>query len=320
MSSPNKTLSTLRPDLGSFMEMDVAADQAGFIAGGVLPVLNVAKQTGYFGKLRREDMLQTRDTQRAPGGGYARQQFKFTDDSFTCVEHGAEEPVDDRESEMYSDYFDAESLAAIRARDAVLRNREIRVADAIFNTTTWTATSVTNEWDDLTNATPIDDVEGRVQALYDAGVVANTLIVTWKVFRNLRNCQQIRDRIDSSGAGDRSLASDISAAKLAEIFDLDRVLVGRGIKNTANQGQSVSLTPIWSNEYAAVCRTATSNDIREPCVGRTFHWSEDGSTFGGTIESYRDESVRSDIIRVREDTDENIIYTTALELLDNITT
>mgnify|MGYP007073203575 FL=1 len=38
------------------------------------------------------------------------------------------------------------------------------------------------------------------------------------------------------------------------------------------------------------------------------------------VESYRDESVRSDIIRSRHDVDEIVLYAEAADLMDNITT
>ena len=104
------------------------------------------------------------------------------------------------------------------------------------------------------------------------------------------------------------------------MFDLRQVLIGDAQKQNAKEGQASSLTDVWSNEYAAVCKVAQTNDIREVCVSRTFHWASDGSQIGGVMESYRDETVRSDIIRARMDTQEKIIYTPALQLLDNITT
>jgi hypothetical protein len=69
-----------------------------------------------------------------------------------------------------------------------------------------------------------------------------------------------------------------------------------------------------------VCRIATSNDLQDPCVGRTLHWAADGSTIGGTVESYREESKRGDVIRVRHDVDEVVLYTEMGHLLSNITT
>ena len=322
MPSPASSLATQRPDLAeSFMEFDLEMDAQGFIANQVFPVVEVAKQSGNFGKIPIEQLLQERDTKRAPGSGYARGNFTFDDATYACNEHGAEEPVDDREAAMYADYFDAELIATQRAYSAVLRNAEKRVADALFNTSTFTPTTITHEWDDAANAVPLTDVETAVQAIYDAsGLWANALIINRKVFRNLRNCSQIIDRINSAGAGNPSKASDVTVQMLAQAFDLDNIIVAGGSRNTANEGQSASVGQIWSGEYAMVAKIATSGDFREPCVGRTFHWSEDGSSIGGTVETYRDESVRADITRVRHDVDEIVLYPEAAKLLDNITT
>ena len=65
---------------------------------------------------------------------------------------------------MYADFFDAELIATQRAMSSVLVNHEKRLASLLFNTGTWTPTSVTHEWDDATNRKPVDDVEARVQS------------------------------------------------------------------------------------------------------------------------------------------------------------
>lgn len=326
MPSPSTSLATLRPDIaGSLMEFDLAMDRAGFIWNRVLPVFEVQKSSGKFGRIPVEQLLQNRDTKRAAGAGYSRGKFTFTDDSYATEEHGAEEPVDDREAKMYADYFSAEAIAAQRAYDVVLRNAERRVADLIFNASTWTGgdltTAVSNEWDDHGTATPIDDVEAAVLKVYDnSGMWPNSLVINRKVFRNLRQCEQIIERIASSGAGNPTKASDVTTAMLAAVFDLPNIIVGGSSKNTASEGQPAGFGQIWSDEYAMVCRIASGNDIKEPCIGRVFHWGEDGSSVMGTVESYRDETVRSDIMRVRHDVDEKVLYAEMGHLLSNITT
>jgi hypothetical protein len=325
MPSPSGSLATLRPDLaGSFMEFDLEMDRRGFIGQRVLPVLEVPKASGTFGIIPIEQLLQNRETARAPGSGYSRGQFTFDDVSFSCSEHGAEEPVDDRESALYSNYFDAEQVAAMRAYDVVLRNQEKRVASLLFNSTTYTGasltTAVSTEWSTAATATPISDVEAAVRKVYtNTGLWANALIISKIVFRNLRLCASVKDAIAASGAGMPTRAQDITTAMLAAVFDLDYILVGGSTKNTAGEGQTATPDQIWDDEYAMVCRIATSNDIKEPCIGRTFHWGEDGSNIGGTVETYRDESVRSDIVRVRHDVQEKILYTEMGHLLSNIT-
>jgi hypothetical protein len=326
MPAPSSSLATLRPELaGSLEEFNLAMDREGFIAHRVLPVFEVMVASGVFGRIPIEQLLQNRETSRAPRAGYSRGTYQFTTDSFACKEYGAEEPVDDREAKLYANYFDAEMIATQRAIDAVMRDAERRVSALIFNATTWTGsdltTGVTDEWDDLTNATPITDVEAAVRKVYaNTGLWANALIINRLVFRNLRNCAKVIDRIMSLGAGNPAKPSDVTTQMLAQVFDLPYILVAGGTENTKEEGLSFVGSPLWSNEYAMVARIATTNDISEPCLGRTFHWSADGSTVGGTIESYRDETIRANVIRARHDVHEKVLYVECGHLLSNITT
>jgi len=326
MPSPSSSLATLRPDLAaSFMEFDLAMDRAGYISQRLMPVLEVASAAGNFGKIPIEQLLQSPDTSRAPGSGYSRGKFTFLPDTFATKEQGWEEPIDDNEAEMYANYFDAEHVSTMRAFHFVLQAQEQRVADLLFNATTYTGaaltTAVTNEWDDLPNATPIVDVEAAVRKVYSGtGLWPNALVINRRVFRNLRQCDEIIERIAGLGAGAPTKASDITAAQLAQVFDLEQVLVAGGSKNSANEGQAATPTQIWSDEYAAVGRICRSNDIREPGLGRILHWGQDGSQVGGTVETYRDERIRGDVVRVRHQVQEKILYTETFHLLSNITT
>lgn len=325
MPTPSSALATQRPDLASsFEEFDLMMDAAGFIGQQVLPIVNVNKQSGNFGKIPIEQLLQNRSTDRASGSGYNRGQFKFEPATYATKEHGIEEPIDDREAQMYADYFDAEMVSAARAYRAVIEAQERRIADLVFNATTWTGaaltTGITHEWDDATNATPIANVEAAVQKVYDgSGLWPNALIINRKVFRNLRQCNEIIDRVKYQGFVD-ARPGNITVQALAQVFDLDRIIVAGGTKNTAKEGQAASLSPIWSGEYAMVARVATTNDFREPCIGRTFHWSGDGSSVDGRIETYRDETIRADVVRIRHDVHEVVLYPQAAHLLSNITT
>ncbi len=323
MPAPSTALSTLRPDIaGSLVEFDLAMDRANFVWNRVLPVFEVPTAAGKFGRIPVEQLLQTRETVRSNSGGYSRGSFTFTDDSFATTEYGAEERVDDRQAKMYRTYFEAETIAAQRAMDAVLRNAEIRVANAVFNATTFTSftTAVGTEWSNAASGTPITNVEAAVRSVWNqCGMWANALVINRHVFRNLRNSAQIQDRIEASGAGSPAKASDITTAMLAAVFDLDYVIVAGGTTNSAKEGQTASFGKIWSDEYAMVCRVATTNDISEPCLGRVFHWGEDGSQVMGTFETYRDETVRGDIVRARHDVQEKILYTECGHLLSNST-
>lgn len=323
MGSPSSSLATLRPDLGGFEEFDLEADRRGFIAHRIYPVLEVGLAGDAIPKVTLESLLRNVDTTRAPRAAYGRDNWEFTTDSYATVEHGWEEPIDDGEARKYRHYFDFEQVAASRCMDAVLRHMERRVAAAVFNATTFASytTAVTNEWDDLTNADPVEDIETAKESVWSqCGLDANALIISKPVFNNLRRCENVIDKIHSEGAGQSILQGRVNVALLAQAFDLDYVLVAGGTENIANRGQDMSLTRIWSDEFAMICKVATTQDMREPCIGRTFHWDEDGSSIMGTYETYRDEIRRSDVVRARNQTDEKMLYVQAGHLLSNITT
>lgn len=319
MPSPTSSLATLRPDLAaSFEAFDLEAEKMNYIAPRVAPTITVAKPSGTFGKIPLDQLLVQADTKRMPGSGYSRGKFNFTPASFACEEHGFEMPVDDREATMYNEYFDAERISARRAFAAVLRNAEMRWAAALFNATTWTGASLYLDtavtWATLATAVPLTDVETAVQAVWNnSGLWPNALIINRKVFRDLRNTTQIIDRVKYQGFMD-ARAGNISVEALSQAFDL-QVIVAGGAKNSALEGQTATPAPIWSNGYAMVARVATTNDPAEPCVARTFSYEEDGGVVDGRFETYRDETVRGDVVRVRHDVDEIVMYAQAAFLL-----
>lgn len=325
MPTPNEALSTLRPDLGgSFEDFDLAMDRLGFIGYRVLPVLEVQRSAGTFGRIPLAQLLKNADVKRNGRSGYPRGDWEFEQETFATKEYGFEEPVDNRDSALYADFFDAEMVSAEIARDTVLREAEKRIAALIFNTSTWTGSTLTTaiaagkEWSNAANATPIDDVEAAVRKVYDlTGMWPNSLILARTTFRNLRNCDQIIDRIASSGAGSPTKASDITAQMLAQVFDLDQILVAGASKNSANEGQAATPVQIWNDDRAMVARLATTNNIKEPCVGRSFHWGQDGSTIGGTMETYDDAQLRGEVVRCRHDVDEKVIEESFGHLITN---
>lgn len=328
MPSPSTSLATLRPELGTLMEFDLERNRAGFIGYRVLPILNVAKQGGKFGRIPTEQLGKLADVIRTSKGNYNRIAWTFTDDSFATTEYGLEGVVDERNANLYRDYFDAELATARLVLHNVLAKAELRVANAVFNTTTFTGATLTTaiangkEWDNATNALPIDDVFNASQKVRDnCGQYANALIISQKVFRKLQNCDQLIERINSQGAGTPSKPTDITAQMVARCLDLEQVIVGRSSYDTAKEGQVTTFGDIWDDEYAMVCVLAGENDpIEMPSIGRTFHWGEDGSQPGGTIETYESIEVRGEVVRVRHEVQEKVIYPETGHLLSNVHT
>lgn len=313
--TPSNAIENLRPDLqGLFEEFDLEMNLAKMIGLQLAPVIDVGLQAGPFGKITLESLMKQVDTARKTGA-YNETDFEFTDDSYATKENGISVPVDKRNAKIYENYFSAEAIAARLARAKVMQNLEIRIATLLFGGTFNTVAAAT-AWDTVATAVPITDVESAVQRLYDKGIVANCLVVSWKRFRKLRQTVSILERIMSDGAGTPTKAEDVTVAMLKAVFDLPHILVGGSQKSTTKEGQTASLSSVWSDSFAAVTRIAMPGaPIIEPCWARTFHWGEDGSTIGGTMESWYDPNMRGDKVRCRMETHEKVMYTEAVELL-----
>ncbi len=317
MPTPTTALATHRPDLASFVEYDLEASFMGLIGARVFPFFSVGTVAGPFGRVTLESLSKTIGTLRAPGAPYNRSKWQFEEDSYACQEHGAEEPIDDRHRNMYANFFDAEVMATLRARNSVLVNHEKRIKD-ILHTDRSQNTAAAVTWDTPATATPVDNVDTAVRALYDRGIMANALVLGWKAFRNVIRTDQVIALMEASGAGEKAAPGRITADKLAEVRNVDQVIVGSKQENTNLAPASNTLSAIWPEDTAYVTRVAESPDIQEPCCGRTFHWEEDGSEEGGRVEQYRDETVRSEIYRVRMDTQEKLLYGEAIQRITSI--
>lgn len=317
MPRPTSATTVARPDLKSLL-WEYLEKLEDFIGIKVLPYFDVEEQSADYPVIPVEALLNVPETKRAPRGNYQRGDWEFENDNYACVENGWEEPVDDVEANLYARFFDAEQVASIRALNTILRVQEKRIADMLFNASNFTANAITHEWDDATNAVPINDCQTGRKAIRDAcGLEPDTLIIAYSTFLNLGVSAQIVDRIKYTNPAVQR--GDIAPALLAQALGVDRVLVGKPRYNSAKKGQTASLADVWSNEYAMLCVTASANDITQPCVGRTFRWIKETAE-NVMVESYREDQTRSDIIRARQFTDEEIILTAAAYLFSNVTT
>lgn len=321
MPRPTSATTIQRPDLGSIaFEYMLEASRMGFIGLQVMPIFEVPEQSADYPKIPIESLLKLPDTKRAAGGGYNRGDWEFETGTYSCEEHGWEEPVDDTEALLYRRFFDAEEIATMRAMDILLRSHEKRVASAVFNTANITGTAaVTTEWSTVATATPKADVKAGKDAMRAAsGLEPNSLVISKKVFDNLLMSTEIKSYLQYTMP---HLMSTFEQQKqlLARYLDVAQVLVGNAIYDSAAKNKAFTIADIWDDEYALLAvLSAGGPALKEPVLGRTFLWTADSPQVVVT-ESYREEQTRSNIIRVRQNVDEAFIFTGAGYLLSNIT-
>lgn len=322
-----------RPDLGVVVMEYVETQITGFIGLEIMPLFPVAKQSATYPVIPKEALLSIGDVSRSPRGNYNRDDWEYERGLFQTQERGREELLDDSERELFDQEAPgmADFVAARRAYNMIMRSQEKRIADKVFDDSTFSANSVTNEWDDGSNAEPIDDVTAGIKAFRtQCGMLPDALVIAYSTFLDLKNCDQIVNRLKYTFPGID--INRMNSEQLAAVFNVPRVLIGGAVYNSAKKGLTATIADLWSNEYAALVKISSGQDLTEPGLGRTFLWTED-SPANPIVEQYREEKKRSDVFRVRHHVDEaymrsvdtdgstkSDIAAACIYLFDNITT
>lgn len=301
----------VRGDLGVAVDEYRRGPQAfGWIAEKIMPPIFVPMQSSEYPVIPIEAMLSQQDTKRAMRGFYNRSDYETEMGFYSTKENGWEELLDERERKLYATLFDAELIATLRATGIVLRSQEIRVASKLFNAGNFDGGGLGIEWSVLATAKPIDDIAAAKNAVRaKCGMIPDTLVLPYVAFQNMRNTAQVADLLKYTFPGQD--IKSMSAAQLAQVVDVQRILVGDEQVNTAKKGKAAVLGEIWNPEYALLTVTAQTDSVDEPCVGRIFRWDEEsGAGEGGTVvEQYYQDANRSDVYRVRNDSDERLLKT-----------
>lgn len=301
------TRTTPRLDLGvAFMEF--VAAQNYFIGMQLLRLFRTQEQKGVFPAITRECLTRSINTKRAKRSGYNREGIITVDVEYACEEHGLEGALDDSERRLYEKDFDAELNTTLQTGHLLLLAQEVRIATALFNTSTWTGSALYTDNSSAPWDAAATDVVGQVNAAKEkvranTGMKPNALIFSETNKNRLLSNTDIKARIQYVA---RLTEQEILNA-LADIFGVRYVLIGQAVKNTANKGKDFSGSDVWSDDYAMVALIAENEgNLAEPCVGRSMLWAND-SPENTTVEQYREDGIRSDIFRVRQNVDELVI-------------
>lgn len=300
------TYATPRVDIGGAFE-EYQNSQLTLIGLRAMPLLSVDRESGTFSAITREALLRRSSVKRAADGGYNRDTFEAEDVTYSTEEKGLECKSDDSLQRKYANDFDVGRLSAQFVMDKILREQEIAVATALFNATTWSGSDYYTDnsaapWSTTTTDVVSQINAARVKVFTLTGMDPRTLIISYKNALYLTNNDDLVGRATYTGAMGNELG-----AKLAAWLDLDTVLIGNGVYNSADEGRTLSMTNIWSDTYAMLALTAPEGAIgRTPCVGRCPLWTAD-SPVNVMVEQYRDERVRSDVYRVRQYTGVKVI-------------
>jgi len=130
-----------------------------------------------------------------------------------------------------------------------------------------------------------------------------------------RDVQAIIDRLAGSGAGQSTRPDQINEQQLAQVLGVDQVLVAKSISYSGGTVDSV-----FPRDKALLIRTPRTNNLAEPCYGRTFVYSGVWGDFLAMPYTYREEKIACDIVRLAHESQEKVMYSELAQVITGLVT
>ena len=293
--------------------------ETGLIGLSVLPVLNVPVRAGQYPSflLKEGQLLKSEVKNRAPYSAFARGTRSFNQETYAALKYGYEEAVDDTVTADISRFFDAEVIAAKLAKRKLLLAHELRVAAAIFNTNNFTSTNSGTSYTTANLAT-FDvglDVQDAIDRLLAKGESSSNLKVAipYAVWTRIRASTKFQNRLRGVGiTSDTILNASEQAA--ADVFGVKEVCIGRASYDSALEGKAFVAANAWSTDYIWVGSvTDAASGYFGGGAAFTLNWSEYGPAVG--VFTYRDETIKSNIVRAAHHVSEKVVNSNAGQLI-----
>lgn len=305
----------------------------GLIGKKILPDFPVTRRTAHLIKASLADTLGLRILTdkfiRSPGTKFERAVAKFGDDTLTVTLRGMEIVVPNETEMDLAGFLDVESFFCARFGQTSALTQEFLIQSAIFNTTNFGAATnslVAYTFANLATMNPVQDIIASIRRIRAKGEQPNTVAMSGPVWDRVRTCGTTLQFVRGTFNAIAEVTVDAFTSALAS-WGIKQVLIGEGYYNTAADGATPVLTPLWSNTYLWVGKAGQAfgmppkgedmplEGLGVPTlqgVGANIYWEgytpggkiatdENQITFegGNYVESYPQLDIDSMIVRVK---------------------
>jgi hypothetical protein len=255
------------------------------IADQVLPRITVNAREFKWDKHAKSSMFQVPSTLVGRKGSPNEVEFTAVEETASVGDYGLDDvvPVEDVQAAAGKPGLDPLGRAVEGVTNLIMLDREQRAADLVFNPDTYPVAnkvqlSGNDQWNEYAQSAS-DPVADILTAKEAALMPFNTCVMGEAVWFALRRHPKLLAAyfpVNASGGGILSLQ------QFSELFEFERVLVGRAYKATSKPGQTLALGRVWGNHFAMMHQNPLAS-LRGN--GITFGaTAEYGTRFAGTME------------------------------------
>ncbi len=295
--------------------VSVAYQNPAYVAEAISPPVPVRRQSDkYYVFDPERERFRTQNDLRAPGTEADEVNFSLSTDAYFCADHALESAVPDEERENADPVIQPEIDRTEFLTEKILLNEEVSLASRLRAPAALPGVAYDQDEDRWDNAAidPVAEVEAGRNAIQEAvQAMPNTLVLSYPVYQAVRNNPKVLERVKYVRMG------IVGVSELAQLFDVERVLVARSFQNTAARGQAPALSYVWGKD-ALLCYVPPRPAMKTVALGYTFVWTlAPGSLNGRLVESWREERRKADLIRVQKYYDQKLVASAAGYLWQN---
>ena len=280
----------------------LAVRPRGFIADLVLPRVSVGAEDFKYAKGRPQETHTIPDTR--VGRRSRPNQVEFGADlvSASTQDHALDDPVPIKDIEKARAQMSSwDPLAEASTNTAVLLSlaRERRVSSLVTTAATYAAAkratlAGASQWSHKDS----DPIKAVAEALDACLVRPNIMVIGQEAWTGLRRHPKIVEATKMTGAGNEAAGMATKRA-VAELFEIDEVIVGQAFYSSAKKGQDAVYARLWGKHCALIHRNTdiAGAESAIPTFGFTAEWMP-----RETLTATDDLSgiMGSEIVRVRE--------------------
>lgn len=276
-----------------------------FVANKVFPYVPIDKQSGTYYIFTKKYWFLDQLAARAVAGKFPRSGYGVSTATTLAQLWGLEHGIaDEARSNNQMPMALEQAGAAWLAQQSLIRRERAWATDFMANSV-WGTTdnnSATN-WSDFTSGDPIANVlTARRTISNNTGYDGNTMLMGYIVHQALVNHPDIIDRVKYV---QMATMATVEGA-LAAAFGVQNYWVSKATYNSANEYATFSAAAIIDDD-CLVCHCTPSPGIGTASCGYTFTWAGGGGP--GVVATYRDQSVKSDILQLSEAWDQKAVAT-----------
>lgn len=291
------------------------------IADLAVPFVPVQNKSDDYMIYTQKDRFTLPETIRGPKSPAVQVDWTTSTSAYKCVDRAVREFISDALVANSDPGVDPRRRTTEMLTDLLLLDRERTVSTLTTTAGNYganykAALSGGDRWDVYATSDPLSNVETGKAACF---VEPNVCIMGAQVWRKLKQHPQILDRI--SGGSTNASPAMVTERLVAELFEVDQVLIGRAKYNTANMGASASFDYVWGKQVV-LAYVESSPSLQGVSAWKSFLWRQLASAIGYQVRTYRDESLGGggEFIEVETSDDAKAVCADAAYLLYTVIT